>query len=111
MGTIIAAVILISIAIGCYLISCLQFLEKGFLFNNAYLYASGKERESMNKTPYYRQSGFVFLLIGTIFALNGASVVLEADWLTFAAIAMTAATILYAILSSIAIERQKNRNS
>lgn len=39
MGNIIGAIVLGVIAIGCFIISYLQFNEKGFLFNNAYLYA------------------------------------------------------------------------
>ena len=33
-----------------------QLRGKGVPFNNAYLFASSKERETMNKAPYYRQS-------------------------------------------------------
>ncbi|MBF4691515.1 DUF3784 domain-containing protein [Fusibacter sp. Q10-2] len=43
-------------SITAFIISYMQYKEKGFLFNNAYLYASKKERNEMNKKPHYRQS-------------------------------------------------------
>ena len=35
-------------------VSIRSFQNKGFLFNNAYIYASKKERGKMDKKPYYR---------------------------------------------------------
>ena len=52
MGKIIGAIVLGLIAIACFVGSYFQFKEKGFLFNNAYIYASKEERERMNKTPH-----------------------------------------------------------
>ena len=57
MEKIVVAVIPGAIAVTCFIISYLQFHEKGFLFNNAYIYTSKKERETMDKAPYYCQSG------------------------------------------------------
>ena len=37
-------------------VSIRSFQNKGFLFNNAYIYASKEERGKMDKKPYYRQS-------------------------------------------------------
>ena len=54
-----------------------HFMERGFLLNNAYIYASQKERQTMDKKPYYRQSAVVFCLLGMIFVLIGFSVVLQ----------------------------------
>ena len=39
-------------------ISIIQFRQKGFLLNNAYIYASKEQRKKMDKKPYYRQSVF-----------------------------------------------------
>lgn len=99
-------IILCIIAIGCFIFSYLQFNEKGFLFNNAYIYASKQERETMNKTPHYKQSGIVFLLLGTIFAINALDVILQTKWLFYIVIAIAIVTIVYAIFSSVAIERK-----
>ena len=43
---------------------------KNYWYNNVYIYASEKERETMNKKTYYKQSGIVFLLIRNIFLIN-----------------------------------------
>lgn len=99
-------IILCIIAIGCFIFSYLQFNEKGFLFNNTYIYASKQERETMNKTPHYKQSGIVFLLLGTIFAINALDVILQTKWLFYIVIAIAIVTIVYAIFSSVAIERK-----
>ncbi|WP_270373071.1 hypothetical protein [Longicatena caecimuris] len=48
MRNIIGAVILGIVAIVCFVFGYLQFHEKGFLFNNAYIYASKQERETMD---------------------------------------------------------------
>ena len=42
------------LAIVFLVISILQFKEKGFLFNNAYIWADKQEREKLNKKHHYR---------------------------------------------------------
>ena len=109
MKEIITAVILFSIAGLAFLFSFRSFREKGFLLNNAYLYASKEERETMDKKPHYRQSAVVFLLIGFVFLLNGLSVLLRANWISFAAGAVIIIALIYAITSSITIEKHKKK--
>ena len=46
MDGIIAGGLCVVLAIGAFIISYFSFREKGFLFNNAYLYASKEEAES-----------------------------------------------------------------
>ena len=70
MVNIVGAIILGIVAIVCLVFSFLQFNEKGFLFNNAYIFASKKERETMDKKPHYKQSGIIFLMIGIIFLID-----------------------------------------
>lgn len=105
MTDIITAIILIAISIFAFVISIRSFMEKGFLFNNAYIYASKQERENMNRKPHYRQSAIVFLLIGLIFLLNALSVMLKANWIFYPVIAVVIITVIYAIASSILIEK------
>ena len=105
MTDIITAIILIAISIFAFVISIRSFMEKGFLFNNAYIYASKRERENMKRKPHYRQSAIVFLLIGLIFLLNALSVMLRANWIFYPVIAVVIITIIYAIASSISIEK------
>ena len=94
------------ISAGLFVISFRSFREKGFLFHNTYIYASKQERERMIKKPYYRQSAIVFLLPGTVFALNGTAILLGTDWLFWLVGITIAATIVYAVISSIVMERR-----
>ena len=107
MKEIITASILFLIAILAFALSVRSFCGKGFLLNNAYLYAPKQEREMMDKKPYYRQSAVVFLLIGCIFALNGFSILLRMDWISHIAITVVFGAIIYAIVSSVLIEKRK----
>ena len=99
MKEIVLSCILFLIAIGAFVMSYRSFREKGFLFNNAYIYASKQERETMDKKPHYRQSAIVFLMIGVIFLLNGVSVLLTANWIFILVIAIAIVAIIYAIIS------------
>ena len=103
MGNIIGCIILCIIAIACFVFSCLQFKEKGFLL----IYASKQERETMDKKPHYIQSGIVFLLIGIIFFINAINIILKVDWLFYCITAVAVIAIVYAIISSIIIEKRK----
>lgn len=105
MTDIIVAVVLFLIAVAAFVMSIRSFLEKGFLFNNAYIYASAEEREKMNKTPYYRQSGVVFLLIGVVFTLNGLATLLRTDALFSAAVAVMVAAAVFAVASAARIRK------
>ena len=107
MGKIIGVIVLGIVSIACFIFSYLQFNERGFLFNNAYIYASKQEREVMDKKPHYRQSGIVFIMIGIIFAINAAEILLKTGWLFYVVIAITVIAIIYAIASSIIIEQNK----
>lgn len=104
---IIITIFLFLIAIGSFVISYLQFREKGILINNAYFYASKKERKKMNKKPHYKQSGIVFLLIGSIFLINAIEMILKTGWLFYMILIVAFIAIIYAIISS--IKRNKNK--
>ena len=107
MATFIISGVLFALAVFMFTLSILSFCNKGTLLNNAYLYASEKERKTMNKKPYYRQSAVVFLLIGLVFICNGAEVLWQIDFLFYIALFFIFTAILYAILSSIQIEKKK----
>lgn len=107
MGNIIGMIIMGLLAILCFVFSYLQFHEKGFLFNNAYIYASKKEREKMDKRPHYKQSGVIFLLLGIIWLINAVDMVLKTEWLFYLFIVVVVITVIYAIISSIFIEKRK----
>lgn len=107
MDGIIAGGLCFLLAIGAFIISFFSFREKGFLFNNAYLYASKEERATMDKKPHYRQSAIVFLMIGIVFLLIAISVFCINRWIRYIAIAVAIIAIIYAIVSSVMIERHK----
>lgn len=107
MDKIIGAVIFAIVALACFVLGCRQLNEKGFLFNNAYIYATKEQRKNMNKKPHYRQSGTVFLLIGVIFTINTIEFIFKTGWLFYLVIAVTVITLVFAIVSSIMIERSK----
>ena len=88
-----------------------SFRERGFLLNNAYIYASEQERKSMDKRPYYRQSAVVFCLLSIVFIIIGLSIVLHNYRLELLEIPAAAAVIIYAVVSTIRIGRQKNGGS
>ncbi|MEG1781905.1 MAG: DUF3784 domain-containing protein [Oscillospiraceae bacterium] len=83
-----------------------QFKEKGFLLNNAYIWASEKERQTMNKKPHYRQSAIVFCGIGILFTLLTIEMIVKSGWLNYIIFGMVALLIVYAIVSSIVIEKK-----
>ena len=109
MKEIIIASIPFAVSVFLFFMSVRSFMEKGFLFNNAYIYASKQEREKMNKKPYYRQSAIVFLLLGIIFLLLALAVLLEAYWISFVGVAVVIITLIYAIVSSITIEKNNKQ--
>ncbi len=101
----ITACVLFLVSAGLFLSSFRSFREKGFLFNNAYIYASKEERETMDKRPYYRQSAIVLLLLGVMFALNAVQVLLGIDWLFWLFLLIAAVTIVYAVVSTVRIQK------
>ena len=107
MGYVIGAIVLGVMAAACFVYSCLQFHEKGFLFNNAYLYASKQERETMDKKTYYKQSGIVFMLVGIVFLINAVNMIIQTDWLFYLVIVVVVIAIIYAVVSSIVIEKRR----
>lgn len=105
-----AAVIALLLALIALLASLRQFRRKGFLLNNAYIWATPEERRQMNahtetKAPYYRQSAIAFLLIGVFSLLFAAWLLTHRAWLLLLACLCVLATLVYAIVSTIQLER------
>ena len=93
--------VLFFITTGLFLISFFHFKEKGPLLNNAYLFASDRERKTMDKKPYYQQSGIVFGLLGFIFLLITLEMILKTGWLYYIVWTAAFVAIVYAVVSSI----------
>ena len=87
-------------------LSVRSFLQRGFVLNNAYIYASKEERKAMDKKPYYRQTAIVFCLLSVDFILLGLSVVLHNDKIALLQIPVVAGAIIYAIVSSVMISKK-----
>ncbi|MDE6566693.1 MAG: DUF3784 domain-containing protein [Lachnospiraceae bacterium] len=104
----IATIICLLLAIAFYVAGFFQLKEKGFLLNNAYIFASQEERQKMNKKPYYRQSGITFCLVGTLFLSNAIYVITEWPGTLYPVAAITLITIIYALISTILIETKKS---
>lgn len=83
-----------------------HFGEKGFLLNNAWLYASKEQRTAMNTKPYYRQSAIVFCILSAVFIAVGLSLVLQNDRIMLFEIPLISGVIIYAIVSSVRINKQ-----
>lgn len=105
---IIFTVVFLIIAIVSIIIGIMQIKQKGFLLNNAYIFASKEERKRINFKPYYIQSGIAFCLIGIIFIINAAEMLLQTFWLFSLAIATAIILIIYVIVSSIIIYHKNN---
>lgn len=96
--------------------SYLQFKNKEFLLNNAYILASKKEREEMNankemKRPHYRQSGIVFLFLEVACAFFAAYCFFDYNKRLFIAFGIVIfATLIYAIVSSIKRNKKTPKN-
>lgn len=94
------AIVMFVIAGILVILSIRSFLERGFVLNNAYLYASEEERKSMNKKPYYRQTAIVFCLLSIVFIIIGLSVILQNYQLEWLQIPVLAGAVIYAIVST-----------
>lgn len=81
-------------------------MEKGFCFNNAYLYASKEEREKMDKSSNYKQSAIIFLLLFFGFVAVGMYAMTHIRWIFILEIVIMAVAVIYAIISSIRINKK-----
>lgn len=94
------AILVFIIAVILFVMSIRSFKNRGFLLNNAYLYASKEERDKMDKKPYYRQTAIVCLLLCFVFIITGVSIVLHNSKIDLLEIPFIAGAIIYAIVSS-----------
>ncbi len=99
-------IICLLLAAAAFVFSIFQFMQKGILLNNAYLYASKEERESMNKKPYYIQTGIVFVLLGLVFICEALTAFTKMAWISYFAIAIAVIAIIFAIVSWVIISKR-----
>ncbi len=108
-GELITLIIVLFLAGVLLLLSIRSFLQRGFLLNNAYLYASKEERKTMNKKPYYKQSAIVFCILSVVFLVVGLSIVVQEDKILLLEIPLTGGVITYAIASTVKINKQTEK--
>lgn len=104
----ISSVILLCLSVTSFFIGYMQYKEKGFLYNNAYIYASKKERQEMNKKPHYKQSAVVFTIIGIMFLTMVAELILRSQAMLLFVIIQVAILVVYTIASSIIISKKES---
>ena len=90
-----------------FILSICHFMERGYLLNNNYLYASAEERKRMDKKPYYRQSAIVFLLLSFAYILIGLAIGLHVYLLAWLEIPLMVGIIAYAVISSVHISQSR----
>lgn len=108
-GELITSIIMFAFAGILFLLSIRSFLKRGFLLNNAYLYASKEERKTMNKKPYYKQSAVVFCALSVVFLVVGLSLVLHQDKVLLLEIPLIVGIIIYAIASTVQINKEAKK--
>ena len=110
-GTLITAIAVFLLSGALFFLGIRQLLERGYLLNNAWIYASKEERKKLNKKPYYRQSGIVFCLLGLLFVVIGLYALLKSSGLLWLEAGLAVGTVVYSIVSSIRIGREKARDA
>ena len=105
----IIAIVMFAIAGILLFLGVRSFFERGFVLNNAYIYASKEEREKMNKKPYFRQTAIIFCLLSIVFVIIGCSVILRNYMIELLLIPVITGAIIYAIVSSIRIGKEEKK--
>ena len=108
-GELVTAVVMFVLAALLLVLGVRHFLERGYLLNNAWIYASPKERETMDKKPWYRQSAIVFCLLSAVFLVVGLSLVLQSGRLLLLELPIFAAALIYAVVSTLRINQASKK--
>ena len=98
---IVFAIVLFAIAGLLLILGIRSFIERGFLLNNAYIYATKEERKTMDKKPYYRQSAVVFCILSIAFVIIGLSVLFRNGKIGLLVIPLGVAAFVFAVVSSV----------
>ncbi len=104
----VTAVLCLLTAAALAVLAVRHFRGRGFLLNNAWLYASKEERERMDTAPWYRQTAIVFTLLSGVFIVIGLSLILREPRLNLLEIPLLAGAVLYAVVSTARISRAKD---
>ncbi len=105
----IIGILYLLLALGCGVISLFQFREKGFLFNNAYIWASKEQREKLNKKPHYRQSAITFALLSLVLLFVALGILLDNASFMLPAVPLVIAVLVYVMVSAVRIEQENTK--
>ena len=108
-GETVVFIVLLVLSIGALVLSIRHFMEKGYLFNNAYIWATKEERAKLDKKPHYRQSAIAFLLISCAFLMPALNLLTDRKIFLALEGCFIAAALVYAIVSSVKIEKQPKK--
>jgi len=97
---IIIAGITLVLAIALFIVAYLQSKERGFVFSNAWIYASEQEREKINKKLEYRLAKNVFICLGVLFLLIAFQIITLWTWIFLPMVAVIIFTAVYAVVQS-----------
>lgn len=88
-------------------LSVRHFLQKGRLYNNAYLHASAEEQKKLDKKPYYRQTAVIMLLLSLALLSNGLDLIFKVKVLTIASYVLFLGALVYAIVTTVMRTKKK----
>lgn len=102
MNTVGIIIIMLPFIIGgvCLLIAILQLLEKGFPIHSAYIFNSKIGQQTMDKKPYFRQSGIVFAMIAGVFIAMGLDIIYDSGIFVLVQLLLIVGGIAYAVIST-----------
>lgn len=105
MSNITAAILYGVVAIACMVVTFRSFNEKGFLLNNAYLYATKEQKMTMNKRPYYRQTAICFAILTVFFIVDLIDALVKTEFLIWIQSVLLIGLAVYALVSSFLIRK------
>ena len=108
---IIVGVVFFVLAALMVLLAVRHFKCRGYCFNNAYIWASKEERESGDFTPYYKQSGVVFLMLAVLSVIEGLYIILMLRPLIFGQIVTVEVMFCYAVSSTVRIGKENREKT
>ena len=97
---IILVIVLLLHAAAAFVFGGMQLAGRGPLLNS--LYPADQENKPDPK-PYYRQSGIILLMAGSLMLVNAAAILLHSSKLTLINAVLIPAIVIYSIASSAAM--------
>ena len=104
---IVMAALSFALALLSLILAIRHFMQRGFLLNNAYIFASKAEREKMDKKPHYVQTAIALSFIFAIFFVLGMGIVLRSGAMLSLIVPLCIIVIVYSIISSVKEIRKK----